>query len=390
MEECISLDDVRAAYERAGGELDNEGLYAALGLPPAGKRKRAPVGRTGQRHSLQARAIRWHQQTLKRAGILQRKKGQRGHWAMTPEAMGEDRTATAGVALVAFSTRLGVASWAHWEDVFPKLDAPIALLVSSPPYPLRKMRAYGNPHADEYVDFITRALEPIVRNLVDGGVITLNVGNDIFEPGSPARSLYREKMVIALHERLGLSKFDELIWANFSKPPGPVRWASITRQHLNCSFEPVYVLTNNPLKCRADNRHVLESHTERHRRLIAKGGEQRNSINCDGAYRIREGSYKNDTAGRIPRNVLMYGHACKVQQAVKSAARARGLAPHGAPMPLALADFLVRYLSAPGDLVVDPFGGSLTTGHAAEMNGRRWICTERQWDYLAAGAHRFS
>ena len=59
-------------------------------------------------------------------------------------------------------------------------------------------------------------------------------------------------------------------------------------------------------------------------------------------------------------------------------------------MPLALADFLVRYLTAPGQLVADSFGGSLTTGRAAEINGRRWLCTEREWDYIAAGASRFA
>jgi hypothetical protein len=46
------------------------------------------------------------------------------------------------------------------------------------------------------------------------------ISNDIFIAKSPARSLYRERLVLALHDRLGLWKMDELIWENKSKPQG--------------------------------------------------------------------------------------------------------------------------------------------------------------------------
>lgn len=63
-------------------------------------------------------------------------------------------------------------------------------------------------------------------------------------------------------------------------------------------------------------------------------------------------------------------------------AKVQGLPVHGAPMPLDLADFLVRYLSAEGELVVDPFGGWGTTGIAAEQTGRRWMSTEKHVEYI--------
>ncbi|MCA3175349.1 MAG: site-specific DNA-methyltransferase, partial [Burkholderiales bacterium] len=43
-----------------------------------------------------------------------------------------------------------------------------------------------------------------------------------------------------------------------------------------------------------------------------------------------------------------------------------GLTAHGAPMPLALARKLIRFLTDVGNLVVDPCAGSMTTPLAAE------------------------
>lgn len=391
--ELFTMQAVARAY--AGSEqLSNDQLYAAvgdaLGVDRTAMDARSPVGASGQKHSLAKRRVRWHQQTLKKLKLLEPVPGERGRWRLTTEGQRTLGPAKPGVALVAFCTRLGLALWASWEDVFPKLDESIALMVTSPPYPLARQRAYGNPTTAQYTDFIVRAMEPIVRNLLPGGSIALNLSNDIFEPGSPARSLYQERLVLAMCDRLGLHRMDTLIWHNPSKPPGPVQYASKTRQQLNAAYETVHWFTNDPRRCFADNRRVLEPHSQRHRALMAAGGEQRDATFCDGAYRLRSGvSFANPTAGRIPRNVMSIGHRDRDAQRCNQYARANGLQAHGAPMPLALADRLVRFMSRPGDLVVDPFAGRCTTGKAAEQNGRRWLCTERMGDYLEAAKVRF-
>lgn len=201
--------------------------------------------------------------------------------------------------------------------------------------------------------------------------------------------MYKERLMLALHEKLGLYKVDELVWVNKSKPPGPVQWASKTRVQLNVAYEPVLWLTNDPRRLRSDNRRVLQEHTERHLALIHGGGEQRDGSYSDGAYNIRAGRFGNPTAGRIPRNVLEFGHACADQQLYKRLAREQGLPVHGAPMPLELAKFLVGFMTEPEDLVVDPFSGSQTTPKAAELLGRRWLSTETTLEYVWGGANRF-
>lgn len=375
------------------GVLDNATLYGdvidRMGLPAEILSARVPVGQSQQPHNLLTRQIRWYQQTLKHAGILEKVDGERGVWRLTQPAGDDLNKISPNVSVVGFSTKLGIAILGTCETVFSRIDSPITLVITSPPYPLAKARSYGNPKEAEYVAWICNALEPIVRNLVRGGSICLNVSNDIFVTGSPARSLYRERLVLALHDRLGLHKMDELIWHNPSKPPGPVKWASMERVQLNVAWEPVYWLTNDPSAIKSDNRRVLQEHTEKQLRLIKQGGEQRTGDFSNGAYRINPGRFGNETKGRIPRNVLAFGHSCGDQRSYKKQARENGLPAHGASMPLSLASFLVEFLSKPDDLVVDPFGGSFTTAKAAERLGRRWLSTECMLEYVMGASFRF-
>lgn len=388
------FSEVMHAYAaRQNGTLDNTSLYdrvaTRLDLPAAALQEKVPVGQSGQPHNLLARQIRWHQQTLKHAGILERVPGERGVWALTQPASDELNQIDRNVSVLGFSTNLGIAILGWCDSVFSKIDTPIHLIITSPPYPLAKARSYGNPKEHEYVDWICRTLEPVIKNLVPGGSICLNISNDVFMSGSPARSLYRERLIIALYERLGLYKMDELIWENRSKAPGPVQWASINRFQLNVAWEPVYWLTNDPKLVRSDNRRVLEAHTEKHLNFIRNGGVKDFASRSDGAYKVYPGKYSNETAGRIPKNVLSIGHACRDQREYKDMARAAGLPAHGAPMPLKLASFLIEFLTQPGEVVADPCGGSFTTAKAAERLGRRWLSTECMVEYVLGSAYRF-
>lgn len=384
---------VFAAYAATGGApITNEELYrdvsARTGMSAGEIDETTPIGAAGVQHSTRKRAARWTQQTMRQRGLLQRVKGQRGVWQLTQEGKERLTTVPRGEVLVAFSTRLGVALWADCRDAFDGLSERIHLVMTSPPYALAKQRAYGNPSHDEYVDWLCEAMAPVVRKLAPGGSLVLNLGNEVFVPGMPARSLIPERVTIAMHERLGLYKMDNLIWHNPSKPPGPVRYASMSRVQLNAGYEHLIWMTNDPARVMSDNRRVLQPHSERQQRLIDAGGERREVRNCDGAYTLRSGSYSKPTDGRIPRNVISMGHSCASQRAYKAAAKAAGLPAHGAPFPVALAKFFIEFLTRKGDLVADNMCGSTSLAVAAEELGRRWIVSDRVGEYLAGGALR--
>lgn len=385
---------VGCAYAEAeGGTLDNAALYNQVaeraGVDIAKLDARVPIGNAGALRSPLKRKIRWYQQTLKQLGVIERIPGERGIWRLTENAGKDLHKAASGVKLVAFSTDLGVAIWGRCQEVYSGIGEPIALCVTSPPYPLRQARAYGNPDEAKYVDFICESLGPIVSNLIPGGSVVLNISNDIFEPKSPARSLYIERLILALHDRLGLSLMDRMPWVNFSKPPGPTHWACVNRVQLTTAYEPVFWFTNDPMRVRSNNRRVLEPHTDRHTRLMQGGGARRTAVYGDGAYKIRPDSYGRITEGKIPRNVIQRGHACNDTRAYREHAASLGLPTHGAMQPTSIPDFFIRFLTEPGDLVVDNFGGTIRTGLAAERLGRRWFVTEWILEYLRGAAELF-
>jgi site-specific DNA-methyltransferase (cytosine-N4-specific) len=56
-----------------------------------------------------------------------------------------------------------------------------------------------------------------------------------------------------------------------------------------------------------------------------------------------------------------------------NACKQSGVKIHPARFPAALPAFFIKFLTAPNDLVVDPFAGSNTAGAAAEALDRHWI-----------------
>ena len=390
MEQIDLFEDVLQAYA-AAKRLSNDSLYRDLAkrcnIPEAAWAEREPIGQAQALHSPLKRSLRWHQQSLRALGLLERES--RGVWKLTPKGEKKLTPAPDGKVLLGFSTDLGIALWAKAESVFPRLGEPIALVFSSLPYPLAKARAYGGPSEQDYVEWACKVLEPLIEQLVQGGSLALNLGTDIFMPGTPARSMFTERLMLALHDRFGLSKMDSLVWRVPNRPPGPIAWASKSRQQLNAGYETVMWLTNDPMRVRSDNRRVLQPHTERHLKLMASGGEKREASYGDGAHRIRHGSYGNETAGSIRKNVITMGHRCAHKQDLVALARAAGLPIHGATMPLALAKLVIEFLTEKDDLVCDPCAGWLTTGKACEETGRRYVLTEQMGEYVLGGSMGF-
>jgi adenine-specific DNA-methyltransferase len=61
---------------------------------------------------------------------------------------------------------------------------------------------------------------------------------------------------------------------------------------------------------------------------------------------------------------------------------------HPSQKPEALMERIVRASSNPGDIVLDPFGGTFTTSAVAQRLGRRSISVESQDEYLKIGLRR--
>ena len=116
---------------------------------------------------------------------------------------------------------------------------------------------------------------------------------------------------------------------------------------------------------------------------------------------IRQSFTQVHTGGAIPSNVIrgdwddlpeslleMGNNAANDAYTLRC--KEEGIKIHPARFPALLPKFFVKMLTEPDDLVVDPFGGSLTTGAVAEALERRWIAGEAGEDYLRARGFPFS
>ena len=55
---------------------------------------------------------------------------------------------------------------------------------------------------------------------------------------------------------------------------------------------------------------------------------------------------------------------------------------HPARMPVYLPLFFINFLTKPGQIILDPFAGSNTTGYVASCRKRKWISIEKDSEYI--------
>lgn len=67
----------------------------------------------------------------------------------------------------------------------------------------------------------------------------------------------------------------------------------------------------------------------------------------------------------------------------------RSFPTHPARFPYGLPEFFIKFLTDEGDLVVDPFAGSVVTGEVCESLQRHWLAFELVEGYLEASKFRF-
>jgi site-specific DNA-methyltransferase (cytosine-N4-specific) len=99
-------------------------------------------------------------------------------------------------------------------------------------------------------------------------------------------------------------------------------------------------------------------------------------------------AFGTDNGGAIPSNLLQIANTDSNSHYLRTC-RQLGVRSHPARFPAALPRFFIDFLTKPGDLVVDLFSGSNTTGMVAELSGRRWLSFELDRSYAALSIVRF-
>ena len=281
----------------------------------------------------------------------------------------------------AYTTRWGKAYHADALSVLRRLPGEsVSLVFTSPPFALRRQKAYGNVGAGEYVDWFWPFAQEIHRVLRTDGSFVFDLGG-AWNPGRGTRSLYQYELILRLAQIFHLAQ--EFYWYNPSKLPTPAEWVTIRRTRVKDAVTTLWWLckTESP---EADNRRVLKPYSPSMRRLLKDGYKvaRRPSQHDISPH------FRRDNGGAIPPNLLSIPNTRSSDDYFRRC-RAAGLPIHPARFPPGLADFFIRFLTLPGQLVVDPFAGSNVTGQEAESLGRRWISVEINADYVAGSRFRF-
>lgn len=292
-----------------------------------------------------------------------------------------------------YTTTLGAAYLQDSLDLLRKLPSgSVNAVITSPPYALHFQKEYGNVSKADYVDWFLPFAEQILRVLTEDGSFVLNIGGS-YNPGSPTRSLYHFKLLLALVERVGFQLAQECFWYNPAKMPAPAEWVTVRRIRIRDSVEYVWWLSKTPWP-KANNRAVLKPYSKDMERLKQRGLAR--TVRPSG-YNIKPSFAKTEAGGSIPPNVIEFELPTDMLRAGNNAANDQytlrckelGLKVHPARFPATLPEFFIQFLTDTEDLVVDPFAGSNTTGAVAERLRRRWLAIERVEEYLEASTFRF-
>jgi site-specific DNA-methyltransferase (cytosine-N4-specific) len=271
----------------------------------------------------------------------------------------------------------------------------VNLVVTSPPYALHFKKEYGNKNKKEYIKWFLPFASEIHRVLRDDGSFVLNIGGS-YNQGTPTRSIYHFKLLVALVEEIGFHLAQECFWYNPAKMPMPAEWVTVRRIRVRDSVEYVWWLSKTPWP-KASNLAVLKEYSEDMIRLNRNG--VRGTVRPSG-HVIRHSFDKIDAGGSIPANVTEAAFDGVPESMLKMGNNAandtytryckeRGIKIHPARFPALLPKFFIKLLTEPNDLVIDPFAGSNTTGAVAESLRRRWIACEAVEEYLKASTFRF-
>jgi site-specific DNA-methyltransferase (adenine-specific) len=268
-----------------------------------------------------------------------------------------------------FSTDLGQFVVGDCLEILRDLaEGSVDLVVTSPPYDGQPKYGNGEKYErDWYAGFFMDVAAEILRVLKPHGSFVLNYrskrhGNE--------RGTLQYELIFWLREK-GFLFCEDFVWGKPSPPPG--RFNRFLKDAVEYCFQ--FAKTPQwqffPEHCLAPARWDVKDRERRKR--LAHNFERVNAPSGQGRKRVQAGP------DLVRPSTLLHFEPEFGPNPVR----------HPARFPLQLPTFFIKLLSKPGQLVLDPFGGTGTTALAAEQLGRQWLVTEIDPKYAAIVPKRF-
>jgi site-specific DNA-methyltransferase (adenine-specific) len=244
-------------------------------------------------------------------------------------------------------------------------DNSVDLIFTSPPYEARKVYHtadgdIGRMRGDDFIDVLRPIMADCYRVLKPTGSFFLNFQGQYADGRF---SLTEAKIPIVAVEDIGYDYIQPFYWTKTRPKPDNYNRRLKNRNEIIYHFAKdadAYAVYKDSVRepsryqghdqtCPLCSSHLKGKIDKRSWKYNPKGRDPGNVIFCKGA----TGQGSGDTWGK---------RTSKAKRDV-----------HPALMPAELAEFFVKYGSQEGDLVLDPFMGSGTTGIAAAMMGRDFV-----------------
>lgn len=291
-----------------------------------------------------------------------------------------------GSVTPAYSTEWGNAYCGDSRELLAQLpDESVNLVITSPPFALQRKKEYGNREQHEYVEWLAQFARIVHSKLKQDGSFVLDLGG-AYQKGSPARSLYNFRVPIHLCDELGFHLAEDFYWFNPSKLPSPIEWVNKRKIRAKDAVNTAWWFSKTEYP-KADVTNVLVEYGDRMKKLLENPEKFYSPKKRPSGHDIGQ-SFGKGSKGAISSNLLQISNTDSNGTYIK-ACRLIGEKCHPARFPAQLPGFFIRFLTEPGDLVLDIFAGSNTTGWAAEVEGRFWISFENEIQYVATSALRF-
>ena len=244
----------------------------------------------------------------------------------------------------------------------------VKLVYGSPPYPNAE-RNYGVWRTSEYIDKIAPFIDGAKHVLRDDGFIVINVKANREKSSANAsskRSLVIEQLALLMESQWGLYCVDIEIWVKGNPVPTGLRCAcqDAYEQNLWFSISPKWSINLDAIR-RPYDAHSIEKYNGYEYKPRGNGL----------TYVWKNKMIQPNPLGALPKNIISGGVSASVQD-------------HQAVQPLYLPEKYIKATTAEGDVVLDPWTGSGTTGVAALQLNRKFVGYDIMPKYVDAATER--
>lgn len=293
---------------------------------------------------------------------------------LKPKSKGRDGHLDVSQLIAMSSVMLKGAS----EEVLPGLPADcVQTTITSPPY--YRQKDYGRNGQIGWEKSVAAYVKKLAGILTEIHRVTLPSGSCFIVIGDT----FVGKSLQLVPQRLALAAADagwtirnDLIWAKSDAAPDGAadRW--------RFSHEHVLFLTKKPRNYKFNDDAIRVPHSPVTKRRWGNGqrygGSKAAGEAGPASQRFKRGkTFHLNERGALPRDVLEFSTA-------------RSKLDHFATFPPGLVEKLLLATTDEGDLVLDPFAGTATTGEVAARHGRRFLGIELNARYARLACDRLN